>query len=56
MPFHLGTPELLILLLIVVVLFGAGRIGKIAHELGGGIKAFKDGIGVAKTDTDSKEE
>lgn len=56
MPFHLGTPELLILLLIVVILFGAGRIGKIARELGGGIKAFKDGIGGNKADPDSKEE
>ena len=40
----LGIPELLILLVIVIVLFGAGRIGKIASELGTGLKAFKDGI------------
>jgi sec-independent protein translocase protein TatA len=41
----LGPTELIIILVIVIILFGAGRIGKIAGELGTGIKAFKDGIG-----------
>lgn len=44
MPFNLGTPELLILLVIIIVLFGAGRIGKIAGELGSGIRAFRKGL------------
>lgn len=42
---RLGTTELVIILVIVILLFGAGRIGKIAGELGTGIKAFKRGIG-----------
>ena len=42
--FHLGTPELLILLVIVIVLFGAGRIGKIASELGNGIRSFREAM------------
>ena len=41
MPFHLGTPELLIILLIIVLIFGVGRIDKIAGELGRGIRAFR---------------
>ena len=41
----LGVPELLIVLGIVILLFGVGRIGKIAGELGSGIRAFKEGIG-----------
>jgi sec-independent protein translocase protein TatA len=39
-----GLPELLILVVIIILLFGAGRISKIAGELGKGIRAFKDGI------------
>ncbi len=39
-----GVPELLILLAIPVLLFGIGRIGKIAGELGKGIRAFREGV------------
>lgn len=41
---QLGPLELLIVLGIVVLLFGVGRIGKIAGELGSGIRAFKEGL------------
>ena len=37
----LGGPELIIIFLIVLVLFGAGKIPKIAKDIGGGIKEFK---------------
>ena len=43
--FRLGVPELAIILAIVVLLFGIGRIGKIGGELGAGIKAFREGLG-----------
>ncbi len=43
--FHLGTTELIILLVIVILLFGVGQIGKIAGELGSSIKAFHEGLG-----------
>ncbi len=59
----LGTTELIIILVIVVVLFGVGRIGKIAGEMGSGIRAFKDGIqgdeeedDGEKTEADATEE
>jgi sec-independent protein translocase protein TatA len=48
----LGLPrgaEWIVILVIVLLLFGPGRIGRIAGELGKGIKAFRDGLG-AKTE------
>ncbi len=42
--FRLGVPELLIILTIVIMLFGVGRVGKIASELGSGLKAFKENL------------
>ena len=37
----LGAPELLIILAIVVVLFGAARIGGLGKEIGKGIREFR---------------
>lgn len=42
--FRMGTVELVILLVIILLLFGVGRIGKIAGELGKGITAFRAGL------------
>jgi len=44
MPFHLGGTELIIILVIVILLFGVGRVGKIGGELGKGIREFRAGI------------
>ncbi len=49
----LGGWELVIVLVIVLLLFGAVRITKIAGELGGGIRAFRDGL---KGDKEEVEE
>lgn len=40
----LGWPELIVVLVIVLLVFGVGRISKIAGELGSGIRAFKEGL------------
>lgn len=44
MPSWLGTTELIIILVIVLLIFGAGRIGKLAREFGEGVKAFRQGV------------
>ncbi len=40
----IGVPELLIILVVVLLLFGPGRIAKTAGELGKGLKSFRDGL------------
>jgi sec-independent protein translocase protein TatA len=53
---RLGPFEIVVLLIIVVILFGPGRIGKIAGELGQGIKNFRDGMSEKKTDEEKPQE
>ncbi len=46
-----GAPELLIILVIILLLFGVGRIGKIAGELGKGIREFRNGLSGSEEET-----
>jgi sec-independent protein translocase protein TatA len=48
---RLGFPELMVILLIVVVIFGARRLPELATGLGKGIRNFKD---ATKDDKDDK--
>lgn len=40
----LGLPEMLIILLIVILLFGASRLPEIGRGLGKGIRNFKESV------------
>lgn len=51
-----GITELLIVLVIVLVLFGVGRISKIAGEMGSGIRAFKEGLQGPESEGGEEEE
>ena len=41
---RLGMPELLIILFIVIVIFGANRLPQLGKGIGSAIKNFKDGM------------
>lgn len=47
----IGLPELLVILLIVLLVFGAGKIPQIAKSLGEGIREFKKNV----SGTDDKD-
>lgn len=42
--FGLGTPELLLIVFIVVLLFGAKKIPELMKGVGKGVKSFKEGL------------
>ena len=52
----IGAPELIIILVIVLLIFGPGRIVKIARELGSGIRQFKDGLETTPPESEKTEE
>jgi sec-independent protein translocase protein TatA len=41
---RLGGTEWIIILVIVILVFGPGRIGKVAEEISKGIKSFRSGL------------
>jgi len=50
-----GLPELIVVLVIIILVFGIGRITKVAGELGKGIRSFKDGL-AGKDEEENKQE
>jgi sec-independent protein translocase protein TatA len=51
----IGWPELLIVLAVVLLIFGVGRIARVGGELGKGVSAFREGLKDEKQTTAEKE-
>jgi sec-independent protein translocase protein TatA len=51
----LGAPELLIILVVVLLLFGSTRLPKLARSLGQASKEFKDGVNEGSRSEDPKD-
>lgn len=50
----LGLPELLIILVIIVVLFGVNKLPKLGKGLGEGIRNFKDSVKTGENEEDGE--
>jgi len=51
-----GPTELILIVLIVVIIFGARRLPELGKSLGEGIKNFKRSISSKEKESDSKDE
>ena len=52
--FGLGVPELLLILVIVVLIFGVGRLPQLGRGLGEGIRNFKESMKSGSEDDNKK--
>lgn len=53
--FGLGTQELLIILVLVMIIFGAGKLPQVGGALGKGLRNFKKGVNEGEKDDEIEE-
>ena len=51
----IGIWQIVLILLVVLLLFGAGKLPKVMGDMGKGLKNFKDGVSGADEDSSSDE-
>jgi len=54
--FGIGMPELIIILIIILVIFGAGKLPEIGSGIGRGIRNFKKATNESPEELESSEE
>jgi sec-independent protein translocase protein TatA len=52
--FGLGTQELIIILVLVLIIFGAGKLPQVGRSLGQGIRNFKEGVKEGEEEAERK--
>ena len=52
----LGVPELLIILVVILIIFGPKNLPKLGSALGKTVKNLRDGMGIDKKDAEADEE
>lgn len=52
---RLGPPELIIILVIIIAIFGAGKLADVGGALGRGIKDFRSAVGEEADEADDQE-
>ncbi|MGM0421962.1 MAG: twin-arginine translocase TatA/TatE family subunit [Pseudomonadota bacterium] len=52
----IGLPQILIILVLVLVVFGVGKLPRVMGDLGKGIKNFKEGLNEDDTDKDKDQD
>ena len=52
----IGTPEIVLLVIAALLLFGGKKIPELMRGLGAGVKSFKDGMKEGEAPTDKKSE
>jgi sec-independent protein translocase protein TatA len=53
--FGLGTTELIIILVLVMIIFGAGKLPQVGGALGKGLRNFKDGVKEGNEEKNEKD-
>ena len=51
---HIGIPELIIILVLALIIFGPSRVSSLGGELGKGIRAFQEGLKGSKKSEDDE--